>query len=56
MYQSNFRTLKVGDTIKCLNQKDVKQVLAELSKAGYGAVSHWPSNVITITKEPWRKK
>lgn len=43
------RKLKAGDMILCSDAEDVRKHLGELGKAGYGAVAHWPSCVITVT-------
>ncbi len=45
------RPLQKGDWIKCSGEADVRECLAELSKAGYGATVT-SGNYICITSVP----
>lgn len=47
--------LKKGDWIKCHDDQEVRSVLADLSKAGYGA-ARGSGNYILITAEPKEDK
>lgn len=47
--------LKKGDWIKCHDDAEVRQYLAELSKEGYGATRS-SGNYILITREPEESK
>ena len=49
--------MKIGTTIKCNNEEDLKWVLKQLGEAGYGATV-WDSanNIIKITSMPEEAK
>ena len=47
--------LKKGDWIKCHDDREVREYLAELSKEGYGA-ARGSGNYILITREPEKKR
>ena len=46
--------LKKGDWIKCHDDQEAREYLAELSKEGYGA-ARGSGNYILITREPEEK-
>lgn len=47
--------MKKGDWIKCYDGEEVRRILADLSKEGYGAVRS-SGNYILITAEPKEDK
>lgn len=49
------RGLKKGDWIKCHDDQEIREYLAELSKEGYGAARE-TGNYILITAEPRKDK
>ena len=49
------RGLKKGDWIKCHDDQEIREYLAELSKEGYGA-ARGAGNYILITEEPRKDK
>ena len=47
----NRSSLRKGDWIKCSDDEEIRELLSDLSKEGYGAVRS-PGNYILITAEP----
>ena len=51
----NRSSLRKGDWIKCSDDEEIRELLSDLSKEGYGAVRS-PGHYILITAEPKEDK